>query len=275
LIRLIILFIFLPAILFSQEKGLYFFPSLKIFNPVNAAVFESRVGATKFISKDDLKLDIGASADIIGFSSNVNETYSLGADFFTFSSLRAEKNFKFPVDAIDYFFGINFNMIRKIDKDFSISGRIRFSHISAHLQDGHLNKNILITPFTYSREFIEMNLLTENILQENLQFKNQLGLIFIFHSIPADVSKLTGQYGVEMRYLINKTFSLYFSDELRYTGLRDKNYFSNNLETGITLGGLRSRAVNIFFTYYDGRDYRGQYYSDYLNYKGIGFNIKL
>ncbi len=37
-------------------------------------------------------------------------------DFFTFSNLRSEDNFKFPVDAIDYMFGVNFNLKKKLSR---------------------------------------------------------------------------------------------------------------------------------------------------------------
>ena len=95
-----------------RKDSLYFFNSDLLFNPVEAAVFESKNGVIKFTDTKNLRLDIGATMDIAGLK-NGNTDYSVGADLFTFSNLRSESNFKFPVDAIDYLFGINFNM-RKI-----------------------------------------------------------------------------------------------------------------------------------------------------------------
>jgi hypothetical protein len=270
--KLLLLFFILPLNLFSQDY--YFFPSDKTFNPVSAGIFESRIGAIKFSGKDELRLDIGASPDILGYQTISGNKYSAGVDFFTFSSLRTEKNFKFPVDAIDYFFGINLNGKNQINENFILSGRFRISHISAHFQDGHIYENSE-KAITFSREFSELNLQSENYFTGGFILKNQLGVKYIFHSIPDDISSFAAQYGFEMKYVISEILSLYFSDEIRVTGIRQKTYYNNNIETGLTIGGLRSRAVHLFFTYYDGRDYRGQYYDRYLNYKGIGFNINL
>lgn len=70
------------------------------------------MGAIKNLNEDNLRLDIGASAEIIKFEKDKLE-FSAGVDFFTFSNIRTETNFKFPVDAIDYLFGVNFNFRKK------------------------------------------------------------------------------------------------------------------------------------------------------------------
>ena len=70
---IILLFLLIPQIIFSKEinclkkDSLYFFTTNLLFVPTESGIFESRVGATKFIDKKNLKLDIGVSFDLAGY----------------------------------------------------------------------------------------------------------------------------------------------------------------------------------------------------------------
>ncbi|MBK8983557.1 MAG: hypothetical protein IPM38_14875 [Ignavibacteria bacterium] len=50
---------------------------------------------------------------------------------------------------------------------------------------------------------------------------------------------------------------------------------NENLESGIIFGKMNSKKIRLYFRYYDGQDYRGQYYGNYFNYKGIGLKFSL
>ena len=52
-------------------------------------------------------------------------------------ALEKEDNFRFPVDAVDYMFGLNF-WFKTAVHGYSFK-RIRLSHISAHFVDGHFD----------------------------------------------------------------------------------------------------------------------------------------
>jgi hypothetical protein len=81
--------------------------------------------------KSQLRLDIGTSRDIYRRHCE-DKIISFGADFFTYTRLRGEKEFHFPVETIDYLFGINAGF-KKSKPDSEYGFRFRLSHISAHL----------------------------------------------------------------------------------------------------------------------------------------------
>jgi len=113
-----LLLLLLPHINYGKDSSvkndsLYFFTSNTLYVPVEASIIEAKNGVTKFLDSKYLTLNIGVSFDLIGLKAKKN-TFSFGIDFFTFSNLRSEDNFKFPVDAIDYLFGINFNLKRNL-----------------------------------------------------------------------------------------------------------------------------------------------------------------
>ena len=58
------------------------------------------------MDNNKLRLDISTSRDIVKWYDD-DETISIGADLFTFTRLRSTDNFKFPVETIDYLFGLN------------------------------------------------------------------------------------------------------------------------------------------------------------------------
>lgn len=255
--------------------SLYFFNSNLLFIPTEASIFESKNGVTKYFDTKNLKLDIGATIDLIGLKHGEKE-YSFGADFFTFSNLRSESNFKFPVDAIDYMFGINFNMRLKQNEKWKMSYRLRISHISSHFEDGHIYErtDTIFTPVVFSKEFFDLAAVSDYKLGEGFYLKNLLALNYVFHSIPEDASGFSGQIGIETKYFFTKIFSAYLSSDFVLAEVNSNTNLNLNIETGLSLGRVNSRALMLYFSYYDGQDYRGQYYGKYLNNHGIGLRIK-
>lgn len=279
---LIIIFIFSPVYTFPQDSSkstFFFFETDNVFKPLNASIIESRVGVSKNISDDYLKLDIGTSLDIVGLESE-NVIYSFGLDFFTFSNLRSEPNFKFPVDAIDYLFGINFNYKKPLNKEIVLTGRLRISHISSHFEDGHKysRTDTIFTPVVYSREFINIAAIFDHKISKSLLLRYLIGAEYLFKTIPDDFGSLSGQFGIELRYAFNNWLTYYLSDEIRLikvNSIGDKYNFNNNIETGLRFGFANKRGLNIFFTYYDGQDYKGQYFNRMTNYKAMGFSVDI
>jgi hypothetical protein len=276
------LFTFLQSIFsFAQDyssdpkNNFEFLPSSNLYEPVKANIIEARNGVLKAISINTLQLNIGTSSDIARWNSG-NRSFALGADFFTYSNLRAESNFKFPVDAIDYFFGIN-TSYRNINKLGVFTSRFRISHISAHFEDGHKynRSDTIFSPVIYSREFIDLSSGYDYWLGINLKMKNQLGINILFHSIPDNFGILSFQYGLEFRYFLNSIMSIYISNCLNFQRIKKSNTLNENFETGFRFGKLNSKGFSISFNYYDGKDYKGQYYDNFLNYKSIGFNVDL
>jgi len=275
LLSLITIF-FLTGINYAYSDSLYFFNSDRIFVPTEASVIEARVGVTKYTDSKFLELDIGATIDVIGLKKKKTD-YSFGVDFFTYSNLRSEDNFKFPVDAIDYLFGVNFNMKKRIKSGYEISGRFRISHISSHLQDGHIYErtDTIFTPFVFSKEFLDLSVVNTLRPSLNTELKSMLSVNYIFHAIPEEITKFSGQIGLEGSYYFTKLLGVYLSNDINIATVKGKTNLNENLESGIIFGNMDSKKIRLYFRYYDGQDYRGQYYGNYFNYKGIGLKFSL
>lgn len=198
-----LLLLLIPQLIFakdfnSKKDSLYFFSSNVLYVPVEASIIEAKNGVTKFLNNDYLTLNIGVSFDLMGLKAKA-DTYSFGIDFFTFSNLRSEDNFKFPVDAIDYLFGVNFNLKKKLSGKNTLTSRFRISHISSHFEDGHIyeRSDTIFTPVVFSKEFLDLQVMSNYRISNDLLFKGMLGVDYIFHSIP-DMSDFSGQLGLEV-----------------------------------------------------------------------------
>jgi len=275
-----LLLLILPQIIFGKNASvkndsLYFFTSNTIYVPVEASIIEAKNGVTKFIDSKYLTLNIGVSFDLIGLKAKKN-TFSFGIDFFTFSNLRSEDNFKFPVDAIDYLFGVNFNLKRDLSKRNVLTSRFRISHISSHFEDGHVYErtDTIFTPYVFSKEFLELSVMSNYRINNKLYFKSMLGVNFIFHAIPDEISSFSGELGLELRYYITKFLNFYISNDVNIASVNSVSNLNESFETGLSFGNINSRALSLYFDYYDGQDYKGQYYGKYLNYTGLGLRFK-
>src|SRR5687768_4058096 len=117
-------------------------------NPLYAGKYEARIGGSFAPDAEKLRLDIGATVDVltirdssgvVGSIARERNRLSVGFDFFTWSRLRSETGFKFPVELIDYYFGFNsgLRLARIAGHQPLISEiRLRLGHISAHKVDG-------------------------------------------------------------------------------------------------------------------------------------------
>ncbi|HRE41529.1 MAG TPA: DUF1207 domain-containing protein [Ignavibacteria bacterium] len=260
----------------SRVNKIEFLSSPEIFTPLKASIFESRIGGWKDLNNNLVRLDIGYSPDLITFRSR-NSVSAVGVDFFTFSSLRSESNFKFPVEAIDYNFGVKYSYSKHLNKKLSLEGRFRLAHISAHLQDGYIypRTDTIFTPFVYSREYIDLSAILNYKYSKRIFIRTQVSLNYLINSKPDEFGKFYLQFGFENFIKVYKNFNFYFSNEFRLVSVKSSTNLNYNLETGFKIGGLNNRGLSLFFTLYDGQDYRGQFYDKYLNYKSIGFTFDI
>ena len=98
-------FVLFSSISFAQWKP-ELFPSDLNIQPFTANILEPKAGFLFSMDNNKLRLDISTSRDIVKWFDD-GETISIGADLFTFTRLRSTDNFKFPVETIDYLFGLN------------------------------------------------------------------------------------------------------------------------------------------------------------------------
>ncbi|MBM4170327.1 MAG: DUF1207 domain-containing protein [Ignavibacteria bacterium] len=272
--KFILLVIIITSNLLAQST-VNFFPSKLNVHPFTANFLEPKLGFLFHFSKNDLRLDIGNSLDILHIENAEQEIISIGADLFTYSLLRGEEKFHFPVDAIDYLFGLNASY-KRIKENYEYGFRFRLSHISAHFVDGHYDGpnqqwRGMVNPIVYSREFIElMPFYTFN------SFRVYAGITFIFHIDPAELGKTDFQIGCD--YFLNEIFSNscvpFFAYDLKLNKI-DKYAANNTLMAGLKFGKPFSKGFKLYFQYYSGKNFHGEYYYENKKYFSFGLNLDL
>lgn len=257
-----IVFLLIFIITFSLNAEL-------LFKPFHAHTFEPRIGSFYQFDDDRLRLDIGYSHDIAVFNINDKNNLAIGADFFTYTRLRSEGKFKFPVETSDYFFGLNSSYKTKInDKEFGI--RFRIAHISSHLVDGYTTDGDFIkAPFTFSREFLD--------IAAGYYVWNELriyaGLNYIFSTIPKDVEAITPQIGFDIHHKLNRKIEFVGGFDHRSVGIDGVFMANNSIEAGINFITSDVAKINLSYIFIDGRSIHGMFYKDFDSFNGVGFRI--
>lgn len=274
--RKILSFIF--TILFStivipQEKNTWFPSGLNI-QPFTANFLEPKAGFSYLLGREEIRLDIGTSSDIF-LHSNDNKHLSFGADLFTYTRLRGRSSFHFPVETIDYLFGINSGY--KIIKDKNEYGlRFRFSHISAHLVDGAFDNSLKDwrnerQPRTYSREFFE---LFPYYRTGSLRFYT--GFTYLIHVNPGYVGKFIFQAGSD--YFADRLIADIATPFLAYDfKLMKINKYSGShiIAAGIKFGEFHAKGISILYSYFAGKSIHGEYFNLNENYSTLGINVDI
>jgi hypothetical protein len=250
------------------------------FQPLIASHLEPRLGLTRLIGERRLRLDIGNSVDLLAmhFHPGSDELLSIGADFFTWSSLRQTANFHFPVDAADYLFGINSAYQKKISDAYKTAFRFRWSHISAHLVDGSTVQNEASggsSKYIYSREYFEI--IGAVTYRDFLRV--YAGGQYIYHVDPSIFGKINLQWGAEATAASYPTAFMnpYVAYDCR---LIETNVFTtaHSLQAGIKFGSPRGSNVDIYLAFYSGISQQGIFTAiggDWMkwSYWGPGFSI--
>jgi len=242
--------------------------------PFTANFYEPKAGTSFDLKGKFLRLDIGTTQDVYSIKDSI-DTYSFGADLFTYTRLRSENDFKFPVETIDYFFGVNFGFKHFIP-DGNYGLRFRLSHVSAHLVDGLYDgqnndwRNGL-SSFVFSKEFVE--------LFPFYQYKNiraYLGLTYIFHVIPDVIGKGIYQLGFDyyLTQLSFGEFNPFVAADYKLSSAGDFN--SSIISTiGFKFGKVNSKGFSLSFTYFSGKSIHGEFFNKNESYSTIGFNVDL
>lgn len=315
------------------------FPEDLNIQPFTANFLEPKLGFAFHNGSDNLRLDISNSRDIyrwydltnsrgidriyengiyksdIPIDSNeyLNKEFSIGADLFTYTRLRREDEFHFPVETIDYLFGLNAGykvIVREIlpsrfykipvnHDSMEVAGscqgkiyyeygiRFRLSHISAHLVDGKYDYKIDNwrdgdKPRVFSKEFIE---LFPYFKIHDLRV--YAGLTYLFHVTPKEIGKDAYQIGFD--YFIGGEGNIFYPflpfDIKPFVAYDFKlnhidKYSGNNIITiGIKFtswtGNARGSGCSLQYSYMSGKSIHGEYFDRNENYSTIGFNIDL
>ncbi|TLU51429.1 MAG: DUF1207 domain-containing protein [Chlorobium sp.] len=254
-----------------------------IFTPLLADPIEPRVSVMPWLNQRFLNLDIGTSADI--YQSN-SKNFAVGVDFGTWSLLRRSEDFKFPVDAVDYLFGINTSWKKTISYGplpfDELSGRIRISHISAHFEDGHYLSDGSgwipeaggpTIPFTYSREFLDLVLALSSP-----GHRIYAGYQYIYHTIPGGINPNSFHAGAEL----SAPGNTYLAADVKLlpiwqSSLLDTKCYRGtwNLQAGMRLNSIGLERVRIACNYFTGISMHGMYFYRPESYTTLGLIMEL
>ena len=255
-----------------------------LFKPLLADPTEPRIAVMPWLEKRNLQLDIGSSADLY---QSKNKDFAAGVDFATWSLLKRGDNFKFPVDAIDYLFGINASWKQPVSFGAlpfdELSGKIRLSHISAHFEDGHYDATAHqwipsadwngTVPFTYSREFV-------NLVVALSSPKHRIygGYQYLYHSLPDGINPHSLQAGVELSTSDNTYLAADFKMlPIWQPSLNATRGFRGtwNLQAGMRLNSIGLEKVRVACNYFSGMSRHGMYFYRPESYTTIGVLVDL
>ena len=271
LVLILITFIKLNAIAQTTTE---WFPSDLNIQPFTAHFLEPKAGFQYLFDLEKVRIDIGTSHDIIHWKAE-DESFSFGADFFTYTRARSEDNFKFPVETVDYLFGVNGSYKSKIEQN-EWGARLRFSHISAHLVDGYYDsesENWLNgrEPFVYSREFFELI-----GYYRFIGIRIYGGVTYNIHIVPDEIKKGILQAGFDFYATQIRTslFIPFVAYDFKLTGIDE--YTGNNIiSAGIRFGQPESRGFSILASYFSGKSVHGEFYDLNESYATIGINLDI
>ena len=257
------------------QENLELFPSNLLVQPYIANTLEPKLGFEFKTDRNELSLNVGNSIDILHYNLDDKNNFSFGADLFTYTLLRSQNDFHFPVDAVDYLFGFNLGYKTNCG-DVEFGSRLRFSHISAHFVDGHFDKELNQwrdnrKPKVYSREFFE--------LMPYLRFHDlriYTGITYIYKVDPNNLGQ--DQYQLGFDYFFTNLISSKISPFLAYD-FRLINIYSytgnNSLSAGIKIGNPKGKGFSIYFRYFNGYNIHGEYFDVKEKFSSIGFNVDL
>lgn len=262
-----LLILFLAFIITSNNK----LTANLLFDPLLANPFEARIGAIYDGKNDKMRLDIGTSLDLMELYKSDKHILNMGTDFMTYTRLRSEGKLKFPVETSDYFFGVNFSGVYKLEDSNTLEYRVRVAHISSHLIDGYTKLpeyTFRQSPFVYSREFVDavVGLRIEN-------YRVYLGLNSIFSTIPKNITNFVPQAGFEYNTELYNNLKLVGGYDIKLVGINKILQAQNALQIGLMYKEKDKAGIFAGLYYFSGPSIHGMFYNNKDNYFGIGFQV--
>jgi hypothetical protein len=265
----------------TETRGFEFLPGAPLLPPLIANPQEPRVGLRKEIGTSRLKLDIGASLDLLGYSFDDDHTQQVrfGADFFTYALTTSAQGLRLQVDAVDGFFGGH--IVYQSQGVESVVGlRLRLMHLSAHLVDGHIDPSTQTwrdnrAPLPFTRDFGELLGFYACSLGP-LDVMPYAGFSYATLVRPSSIKRWQALGGVEITSgesfgnVFGKPFELYLADNLTLAGVPEW-VGTNIFEMGTKFGGWRASGLRLYINYASGLELFSQYYNVRNSRWGIGF----
>lgn len=239
-----------------------------VFRPLTANPFEGRVGTMYQADDNKLRLDIGNSIDLFRLTDDV----WIGADFYTYTRLRSEGNFKFPVETSDYFFGINVSTLPlrlgKIPHPFAF--RLRLAHISSHLVDGLADNTGRLNPqpFVYSREFADF---TAALCMR--WWRPYIGINYVWATQPRSAERFIPSAGFDFEHPITAKMYIHGGIDCKAVGVNGVYEGQISGQTGFLFYNDNSTATAINAYWFSGRSIHGMFFTQRDAYLAIGFQV--
>ncbi len=269
----------------QPSGGWTFLPGTPLFPPLPASPEEPRVGLSKEIGSARMRLDIGATFDLLEYApeSDTASRYRVGADLFTYALTTSFQGLKLQVDAVDGYFGAHFVLERR-RKESQTTVRLRILHLSSHFIDGHfrLENNTWVDgqlPRPYSRDAAEV---TAAYTWGNPERSVMLyaGFSQAWFVRPADMRRFTTSQGVVAHTsgwigpLWGQEVHLYLADHFALAGVGTLDG-TNVLEAGLKVGAWQGRGVKIYISYHTGTEIYHQYFDVRRSDVGAGFTLDI
>jgi hypothetical protein len=288
-LHIVLLLCLVGSIAHGQEKapappdaqGFEFLPGTPALPPLIANPQEPRTGVRKEIGTSRLKLDIGSSLDLLGYSFDGQRKKQLrfGVDFFTYALTTSAEEYRLQVDAVDGFFGGH--IVYRADADQSAFGlRLRIMHLSAHFVDGHIDPETGTwrdnrAPLPFTRDFGEL-LGFYWFSVGPVSVMPYAGFSYATLRRPTEINRWGGLAGVEtnsgesLGRVFGKPFELYLADNISVAGIPEW-VGTNIFEVGMKFGRWEGSGLRLYVNYASGLELFSQYY-DIRNSKwGVGF----
>jgi hypothetical protein len=193
------------------------------------------------------RLEAGYGGEIAKIS-----TVAIGAEGLIWSGLKAYKDFRFPVQTADYFFGLYSIFPLPLWGNNLEPWRMRFriSHISSHLVDGS-DKVAPSSSSRFSREFVSLETLFDRT--EKSRFRLSVGIKYVFHQV-TDIEEKFQFPGVFDIIAYNKDGNQLFATISTAAGPTLANY-----SAGVTFRRiLESKTIaDLYAEYHAGRSRYG------------------
>jgi len=230
---------------------------------------EARIGTMVQPAKKSLRLDIGASIDIGElYRDSTTGWLRLGADFMTYTRLRSDGSFKFPVETSDYYFGINGSWRAAT---MPLEMRLRVAHISSHLVDGYADQSgtfVTQKPFVYSREFVEVLFGWEiGVLRP------YAGVTYVWSRIPNTCNPFIPQAGIDLRYSLTPSLQLRGGYDWKMSGIDGTYATAQAAQVGVFADMWNGRGIMLSVYGYNGRSMHGMFYNQADSYLAVGFQV--
>lgn len=244
-----------------------------------AAPHAPRIGASSEPAEDRVRLDIGGSVRL----AEPSGATELGVDVFTWSRLRSEANFKFPVEAIDYYFGLYGGWEFAPEEPISLVATLRLGHISAHLVDGEERFGQTgFRPVVYSREFLDLEVGglrrfgSDSSGGADLRgyLRGSIGGRWLFHTIPDTIGRIRPDIALESALQPSADLPLTLRVGVEF-GLNTEfdPLLESSLRSGLKFAGVEDVGVMLEGGYYRGRSLYGQFLAAPESYFWIGFGV--